>query len=41
VKLKVWKNKRMKMWDGRWNAYDVWNTIEEIVSDIRHREIEI
>jgi hypothetical protein len=31
----------MKMWDGRWNAHDVWNIIEEIVSNIRHREIEI
>jgi hypothetical protein len=31
----------MKMWDGRWNAHDVWNTIEEIVSNIRHRDRDI
>jgi hypothetical protein len=28
----------MKMWDGKWNAHDTWNTIEEIISNIRHRK---
>jgi hypothetical protein len=28
----------MEMWDGEWNAHDVWNTIEELVSNIRHRK---
>jgi hypothetical protein len=28
----------MKMWDGKWNAHDVWNTIEESVSNTRHKK---
>jgi hypothetical protein len=28
----------MKIWDGKWNAHEVWNIIEEIVSNIGHRK---
>ena len=30
----------MKMWDGRWNAHDVWNN-EQMVSNIRQRDRDI
>jgi hypothetical protein len=29
----------MKMWDGRWNAHDVWNN-EQMVSNIKQRVVE-